>query len=166
MNRRDEVEALTERFRQAGARNPRTWAESQVDERIPQLARFLFLRQAWAEIVSETDPSWIHAAVAGAEAKPDDPYAGVGHAAKALLAAGATESQLTDLVRGQQAALLFRLCYLLEDPSLEDAFEDVQWGLFVLDEHGQPQEPLGGLHESVLETDPTGTEMRPGRGAG
>ena len=30
-----------------------------------------------------------------------------------------------------------------------------------VDEGGQPLHPIDGLHESVLDTDPTGREMRP-----
>ncbi len=37
---------LTELFARLGARDPEKWARSQIKEGIPQLARFLFLRQA------------------------------------------------------------------------------------------------------------------------
>jgi hypothetical protein len=39
--------------------------------------------------------------------------------------------------------------------------EDVARQLFEVSEDGTPGRPIGGLHESVLETDPTGREMRP-----
>lgn len=39
--------------------------------------------------------------------------------------------------------------------------EEVRWGLFQVDDDGPPIAPLAGLHESVLETDPTEREMRP-----
>jgi hypothetical protein len=134
-----------------------------VEEGIPQLARFLFLSQAWARVVPEDDASWITSRVADSLSAPGAPYAAVGHALNALLSRGATEKELTDLVRGMQAVLLFQLCYLLEDPDLPREVEDVRWGLFVLDGGGVPVEPLAGLHESVLETDPTDREMRPRR---
>jgi hypothetical protein len=38
----DELTAL---FKKVGARKPEGWARSQIEEGIPQLARFLFLRQ-------------------------------------------------------------------------------------------------------------------------
>jgi hypothetical protein len=155
-------ETLTALFRQLGARDPEGWAQSQVTEGIPQLGRFLFLRAAWSKIVSESDESWIDAEIANAQARPNEPYAGVGQALKSLVARGATKAEVTDLVRGMQARLLFQLCYLLEAPeSAEDAVADVQWGLFLVNDDGQPEESLQGLHESVLGTDPTGREMRP-----
>jgi hypothetical protein len=52
--------------------------------------------------------------------------------------------------------------YLLDDPGdLEGEVEDVYWGLVEFNENGVPIGPIAGLHESVLEMDPTGREMRP-----
>lgn len=66
-----------------------------------------------------------------------------------------------------QAQLLFAVCYLLEDPNIQEKqASDVRWRLFLVDDDGHPQEPLSGLHESVLETDPTGREMRPREATG
>jgi len=49
----------------------------------------------------------------------------------------------------------------------EKELSDFAWGLFQLDGDGTPVPPcIGGLHESVLETDPTGREMRPRKEAG
>lgn len=42
-----EFQALVEKFRAAGAERPGEWAASEVEEDIPQLARFLFLRSVW-----------------------------------------------------------------------------------------------------------------------
>ena len=103
-------------FRRLGAPDPDSWARSQINEGIPQLTRYVFLRQAWRNIVSEDDPAWITRAIDGARANPEEPYAGVGHALAQLRKRGATDQELTDLVRGMQAELLFSFCYLLEDP--------------------------------------------------
>ena len=61
-----------------------------------------------------------------------------------------------------QAQLLFSFCYLLEDPGdIEPEAEDVGWALVQVDAEGNTLGTIGALHESVLETDPTGREMRP-----
>jgi beta-phosphoglucomutase-like phosphatase (HAD superfamily) len=104
---------LTAVFRRLGARDPEGWARSQIVEGINQLARFLFLRQAWGLVVDESDAGWIERHIKRAEAKPREPYAGVGLALKALRARGAEGDEILDLVRGVQAELLFNLCYLL-----------------------------------------------------
>ena len=159
---RRNIDELTSLFKRLGAREPESWAASEVEENIPQLARFLFLRQAWRRIVSEEDANWPSTLAQIESVNSNAPYAGVGHALASLLEKGATQEELIDLVRGVQAQLLFDICYLLDDPMLEEPdVEDVWWGLFELDEHGQPLRQVGGLHESVLDTDPTGREMRP-----
>ena len=152
---------LVEVLRELGAPEPEGWAASEFAEGIPQTARFLFLRQAWRCVVADGS-SWIETTIAHATRKPDDPYAGAGHALARLRARGATDRELTELVRAMQAELLFSFCYLLEDPGeVEPAVADLSWGLFLTDEEGNPLEHLGGLHESVLETDPAGREVRP-----
>jgi len=159
-------DALARLFGQLGARDPEVWARSQVAEGIPQLARFLFLRQAWRHVVAEGRSDWIARSIDRAATHPDEPYAGVGHALRKIRALGASDQDITDLVRGMQAELLFSLCYLLEDPGdIEPEVADVQWALVQVDEAGNVLNRIGGLHESVLETDPTGREMRP-RSAG
>jgi hypothetical protein len=153
---------LTALFRKLGASDPASWASSQKDENIPQLQRYLFLRQAWRKVVSEGDAAWIDREIEHAARDPDAPFAGVGRAILRLRALGASDEDLTDLVRGMQAQVLFSFCYLLGDPGdLEDEVADVEWGLFQIDQDGQPVEALDLLHEDVLGTDPTGREMRP-----
>jgi hypothetical protein len=154
---------LADLFKRLGADDPEGWAASQIREGIPQLHRFLFLRQAWRMVVSEdSGPAWIDNHVAAAERAPEAPFAGAGLALKALRARGATDAELSGLVRAMQAELLSGLCYLLEDPRFEDQeVENVAWGLFATNDEEDPTEPVFGLHESVLETDPTGREVRP-----
>lgn len=44
---RARAEALAEEFRRLGAGDPEAWALSEVEDGIPQLARFVFLRRLW-----------------------------------------------------------------------------------------------------------------------
>ena len=160
------LKKLTELFSLVGAKKPESWARSQLEEGIPQLHRFLFLRQAWARVVAEDDREWIDSARHWAKQDPDGPGAGVGHSLERLLKAGASPDDLTELVRGMQWRLLFDLCYMLEDPAfVEDELDGFGWALVATDAHGEPtDEVIGGLHDSVLEMDPDGREMRPKRG--
>jgi hypothetical protein len=157
-----DFEELTKLFQRLGARDPEGWASSQVNEGINQLGRFLFLREAWRGVISEDDHSWMNNEVANSERNFGKPCSGVGRALERLLAAGAEKQDISDVVRGMQYDLLFGLCYLLDDPGdLEGEVEDVYWGLVEFNENGVPIGPIAGLHESVLEMDPTGREMRP-----
>jgi hypothetical protein len=150
---------LAELFGRLGAEEPEMWARSQITEGIPQLARYLFLRQAWREVVSPGDRAWT------LDMRPRDPNAPggeLGPAIDRILAAGVRPEDLTTVVRVMQWRLLSRLCALAEDPGiLEDEVADVAWQLFLVDENDHPIIPIRGLIESVLETDPAGREMRP-----
>ena len=113
--------------------------------------------------MSEGEDSWLDAEADAAKRAPGRPFAGIGLAARRLLDAGAERRDLIDLVRGMQARLLFDLCYLLDDPAaVEPELEPLGWCLVETDEDFEPtQEVVGSLHESVLDMDPTGREMRP-----
>ncbi len=153
---------LTALFRQLGARNPGQWAASQVDEGIPQLLRFLFLKGAWENIPNEGDAAWIEREITDAAKYPSQPYAGLGHALKRCREKGVTDSDLTEIARCLRAQMLFSIGYLIDGPAYSHTLEDVSWGLFQTNEDGNPfGAQVAGLHESVLEFDPTGREMRP-----
>jgi hypothetical protein len=154
---------LTELFRQLGAQSPELWARSQIVEGIPQLMRFLFLKDAWSYIIDEGHTEWIDDAINVAEANPGSPYSGLGLALARARAAGVSSGDLIEMARCLQAQMLFSITYLLDGPrSQHGPLYDVSWGLFQIAEDGQPTGPqISGLYESVLETDPSGREMRP-----
>ena len=154
---------LAELFRVLGARDPEGWAASQNLEGINQLHRFLFLRQAWEQVIPEDNDAWIEQEIANSEKNPGEPFTGIGHALLRMQDKGIAREDIVDLARGMQARLLFDLCYLLSDPSiLESSVEDLGWALVETDDNFEPTGAvISGLHESVLDTDPTGREMRP-----
>jgi hypothetical protein len=156
------LDELTALFEKLGAREPGSWARSQLAERTDQLVRFVFLREAWRSVVAPDDSSWIDGAIEHARRRPEDPGAGVGPALERLLALGADRRDLHKVVREMQYETLFSLCYLLEDPgSLEPEIADVAWRLVRIDSDGEVVGTIDGLHESVLETEPAGGELRP-----
>jgi hypothetical protein len=161
------LKRLTEVFRRLGAKDPEGWASSEIEEGLPQLATYVFLRQAWTNVADENDDSWIDRLVEQSNEKSNQPCAAIGPALKRLLAKGVDRRDIVDVVRGMQYELLFALCYQLDDPGIVDFLDDsmpqVEWGLFRLDDNGEPATQIAGLHESVLEFDPTGREMRPRR---
>ncbi len=153
------VRELSALFRKLGARNPESWARSQIEENIPQLARFLFLRQAWKLVIDENDHGWI-SEMRLIDSK--EPGGDIGPAISRLLAGHGKENDLTRVVRVMQWKILFGLCHLLDDPGdVEKEVENIAWRLFQVDENDRPIVIIGGLDESVLEMEPTGQEMRP-----
>ncbi|MEM7232089.1 MAG: hypothetical protein AAF517_07945 [Planctomycetota bacterium] len=151
---------LTEIFRKLGADDAEIWAASQVEEGIPQLARFLFLKGAW-DVVSDESGEWIDNVLANTPEDSKDAYSGQAHAIRKMLACGVSREWITDLVRCAEANMIFQLGYLLDDPGSVEGNEHVDWALVQVDENGEVCATINGLHESVLEMDPTGREMRP-----
>jgi hypothetical protein len=96
---------------------------------------------------------------------PRDPGAGAGQALQRILSSGASQEDVAELVRVMQWKVLAGLAYQLSDPSVVEYpskdLPEVSWKLFEVDEEGQPLHPIDMLHESILETDPSGREMRP-----
>ena len=86
----------------------------------------------------------------------------MGAALNRAVAAGLSRQDLSQIARGAQAEFLCQLSYMLEDNGLtEPELEGIGWGLFQTDEEGNALAPIYSLHESVLDVDPTGREMRP-----
>lgn len=135
---------LTELFARLGAPDPAQWAHSQIREGIPQLARYLFLREAWKWVVDAKDVNWIRDVAA---VKDNAPGGTIGPALERLLALGASAEDLTTVAGVMQWGLLSALCYLLDDPGdVEPEVRDIAWQLFQIDERGQPIAPMNGLH--------------------
>ena len=154
---------LTALFRALGAPSPEQWAQSQVSEGIPQLLRFLFLKHAWASVVAEGDTGWIEREIKSSQANPMRPFAGLGTALSVARAKGISPEDLSEIARCLQAKMLFAVANIVDGPPYEPGpLEDLSWGLFQTNEEGRPFGPqVGSLHESVLQLDPSGREMRP-----
>lgn len=154
---------LTKIFSDLGANAPELWAQSQIREGIPQLLRFLFLKEAWESIPLDGSSGWIDDEIRMAASHSDAPYAGLGQALSRCREKGVSDEDLTEIARCLRAQMLFSIGYQLDAPNiLPEPLDDIAWGLFQVDEEGRPHgEQISGLHESVLEFDPSGREMRP-----
>jgi len=164
MTNKEQIKKLATRFRALGAEDPEGWARSQVVEGIPQYARFVFLWQAWKNVIAEGDNSWIDDWIEESERRPRGPGAGIGPALQRILASGASREDIAEIVRVMQWKVLSRIAYQIDDPGNEVFPGDVppvNWKLFEVDDDGNPLRPIPGLHESVLDTEPSGREMRP-----
>jgi len=153
---------LTSIFRQLGAVDPESWAHSEISEEIPQLARFVFLKGAWERIAPDDDTIWIDNMLRNVPPDSTAPYAGAAHSIRRMLKSGVSKSVIAELVRSTQAEFLFGLCCMMDDPGSVDGNDGhVDWAFVELDSDGNYGRTINGLHESVLETDPTGRELRP-----
>lgn len=155
-----ELKQLTELFRKYGAADPESWASSQINEGIPQLAIFCFAKAAWEGVVSESDVAWIDHEIEWSARHRNAPCSQAGEALMQMLAKGVSREIITDLVRVMQYSTLFHVCSLL-DGACETGLPVNNWSLFQVDDNDKPLACIHGVHENVLGLDPTGREMRP-----
>ena len=102
------------------------------------------LDHLWRQVINiNLDPSSLHSAVAKSQVKPNDPFADTGAAINRLLAAGVQPKDICLIRRDAAYRAVFHTLYALGDPGVEG--DDV----FM-------------LHESLLTSDPSGMEGRPG----
>lgn len=158
----DELRSLAEVFRQAGATDPESWANSQLTEGIPQLAIFSFAKSLWNGVMPEDDDNWIDQEIEWAKSWPRDPCAQSGPALEEMLAKGASRKAIVDLVRVFQYNALYHACSILDGSRVEDV-PITDWMLHQVDEEGKDVAIIQGLHEVLLSMDPTGREMCPRR---
>lgn len=154
------LEELTQIFKNLEANDPELWASSQIEEGIPQLARFLFLKGAWDGVVPDND-QWIDTLLEWYDDKASTPYSGQDHAVKRMIDLGVHKEDITELVRCVAAAMIFHIGYMLDDSSSVQGNDHVDWALMQVDKDENIITQINGIHESVLETDPTGREMMP-----
>lgn len=158
-----QIAELTKLFQKLGADDPESWARSEIMENIPQLARFLFLRSAWENVVPENDTQWLDEEIENSKRHPNDPCSGIGKALQKILELGANREDIVDIVHGMQYRTLFGMCYLIDimDEEVPEIGE-TGWVLHEIDKDGKlTGRIVQGMYESALSMDPTGREMRP-----
>jgi protoporphyrinogen oxidase len=150
---------LVESFRKHGAKDPESWAESEVEEGINQLARFSLLKALTSELLKESDLEWVDE-VANRSAEPGVPLSQLGPAVKQMLDKGVSKEAIIDLVRVIQYNSLAHVASVLDDSSSFDTPVN-NWAVFECDEDDAPIEAISSLHESLLEFDPSDREFMP-----
>jgi len=107
-------------------------------------AREEFLDHLWRQVINANlDLSSLHSAIAGSQLKPNEPFADTGRAIDRLLAAGVQPKDICLIRRDAAYRAVFQTLYALGDPGVED-------------------DDIFMLHESLLTSDPSGMEGRPG----
>lgn len=142
---RDEAIALAELFEQRGAPDAQEWARSEIAENIAQMARFLILRKLWQDTVSPwMDPDSL---------QQMDP-------ARRLLAAGAHPHDVLLVARAAAFDALVAVVELLDAGiDWEVAPDGPGWSLMETNAAGVPTgRAVSGLQESLLETEPSGSD--------
>jgi hypothetical protein len=162
----DELQRLTDVFRQLGADDPVGFARSELSEGINQLAHFVFLKQAWENIKDEEDTSWIGQYInfGKTENAANTFWGRLSSALERMRDKGVANEDIAAVVQTMQYLLLGSLCNQLDDceassiNSRDDDWPRVYWTLFQVDDNGSPIQSIGSLHEYSDSMDPTGRE--------
>ncbi|MER7694809.1 hypothetical protein [Streptomyces sp. NPDC097610] len=143
---RHAARTLRDRFANLGADEPHVWAFSEATENIPQMARYLILRRFWAEGINRwKEPGAIDAIPA----------------THRLLASGADRAEIVQVARAAAFETIASVLNILDEGDASDLDDDSfpGWCLQETARDGSPTgRSIGGLHESLLETDPSGNE--------
>ncbi|MFD3565018.1 hypothetical protein ACFWVU_35965 [Streptomyces sp. NPDC058686] len=155
-----DIENLAKLFAALGAADPESWARSEIEEGLPQLARYRLLRAVAHDVAG-----WERAALRWTEA-----YQHGGPASDAMaraLAAGVSVDDLGTIAREVARETAFGLLYRLSDPADDTAPAGVEdelpsWELVEVSATGEATgRVLAGLYEDMAELD--GTQEGEGR---
>ena len=132
---------LCEQLKAAGATNPKSWANSELQENIPQFARFLVLKGL-------TD---IYRDVEGNLSEIES-YSDEATEAHQKLASQFDEQELKELLHFYGKSIIGKVIDMLDQSYLYDVNGNVGWSLMELDNKGTTTDRLiQGLHEDFLE---------------
>ncbi|HST60189.1 MAG TPA: hypothetical protein VLK84_15895 [Longimicrobium sp.] len=160
---------LAETFRGLGAEEPEAWALSEVEDGIPQLARFLLLRSVWrsAEQWKSPPAEWFGEQEGLDEDadEADDPgraedaepaFLAAQQAVQRILAAGVDPGDLKEIARAVFLHTAFDAVHTVDeghDPEAGDGLPG--WLLIELDaEFTTTGRAMVGLNEDLLTTEP------------
>lgn len=126
-----------------GCPDPAGWVRSEIDENIPQAARYRFLHQLWPRMIDV----W---------------HGGIGSipAARRALEAGADHEDLVRLARAVAYETVFAMLVYLDDDQPGASAEALpSWWLGEVDPAGiLTGRPVQGLYEDLLTSDPSGSD--------
>lgn len=153
--KRSETLALVERFKLNGASNPERWARSEIKEDIPQLARYLLLKQIWDYEIdrwSSEPERWIDDFERYSSKRPIPVFANAAAAIKRIRALGASSEDLGALAFLIAYAAAFGTLYRVDSTSCSADQNDAPgWRLVEVGTKGElTGRVMAGLHESLL----------------
>lgn len=144
----EDLEAL---LREIKAPDAESMARSEIEEGIPQLAIFLFLKLATSTIDDIRDASHLREMLRRSGGREP------GEALRRMVDCDNAATDLLKIVRSALRCYLLDICFLLDDtaairfagwPRAAD-LEKMHWGVFRIDETGRPIAQMSGLHENL-----------------
>lgn len=132
---------LCEQLKTAGATNPKSWANSELQENIPQFARFLVLK-GLTKIYRDVEGN----------INEMDIYSDEATEVYQKVASQFDEKALKELLHFYGKSMISKVINMLDEGYLYDVNDNVSWSLMELNDKGTTTDRLiQGLHEDFLE---------------
>ncbi|HCN44003.1 MAG TPA: hypothetical protein DIS95_16625 [Proteus vulgaris] len=132
---------LCEQLKTAGATNPKSWANSELQENIPQFARFLVLK-GLTKIYRDVEGN----------INEMDIYSDEATEVYQKVASQFDEKALKELLHFYGKSMISKVINMLDEGYLYDVNDNVGWSLMELNDKGTTTDRLiQGLHEDFLE---------------
>ena len=112
------------------------------------------------EWLKEDELDWVNNRIQYNYSTPGDPCSQLPQALKEMLDKNVSREAIIDLIRVIQYETLFHVCSTI-DRTYEADTPVSEWSLYQLNDNDDPTDIISGLHESLLEFDPSANEMRP-----
>jgi hypothetical protein len=122
----------------------------------------IFARSVWLQLPDEEDTRWVRRMAE--MPRSEQPCGDEGALIKRMLDCGLTEYEIARFAKLACYDAAFSLTYMLGDPGagIEGMKVDrVEWRLFQTSSAGEAREQMYGMHEFLLQLDPSGRDMRP-----
>lgn len=153
MSNQEKLDDLTETFRVLGADDPNSWAISEVEQGIPQLAMYVFLKRSLGLFSADSLDRWLQSVAHHHGHEHDSAKQSLSRIAHQ----GVQREDIRTLLKAFGREMLMEMCCLLdntsathfEDYELNRRVADVNWRLYAVDDNGNPRSPMEGLHEIV-----------------
>jgi len=147
-------DSLVKQLAALNCQDPRSWAKPEVDEGMPQLSRFNFLRELWQTLTPRHEPLFLKGCGLCVEGTSVGPPIGADGPFERLQKSNADMDDVIEIARHAQISALLSVTMLLDNASMSGpSVEDSSWGLFEFDEEDNPGRRVDGLHESFLDPD-------------
>ena len=156
METRSKAQKMIEQMTELGAAEPESWVRSEIEENIPQMARFLILRRLQEEISTwrNNAPLWIENTILEAERSPLTPFAEAGSALKRMIALGVSANDLGNIAEMIAFESVFGAVNII-DEGCEHTVTNEDLPCWILTETNFEGKPTGrfihDLHESLLD---------------
>ncbi|MFV0542006.1 MAG: hypothetical protein ACK5MZ_12360 [Aestuariibaculum sp.] len=138
---KEEFESLVIRLENAGAKNPLSWASSEVSEKIPQFGRFLVLKSLFDIAKSIEDNILI---AEDFDEEIEDKFEEIKEKVG--------QKELFDFLKSYSKGMIYNVIEILDEGNQEVDRDKISWILMKTDDNFEPNgQIIQGLHEDFLE---------------